>query len=98
MARNHEIIQEIMKPGNCIQILDGKKFGTLLGELLKMLQVADEKTAKFEALHTSQARHIARLTKRLEMRTPDGLRHNIGDMLKNEPGVTVVKVNGAGTG
>ncbi len=41
--RQHEIVQEILETGKgqCILILDGKKLGTLLGELLSLLEKED---------------------------------------------------------
>lgn len=91
MARQHEIIEQIMKPGNCVQILDGKEFGTLLGELLKMLTAAEEEDVRLrDTIASTQTdledvmmenkyllKDLEGLKVALERRTPNGLKEKV---------------------
>ena len=84
-----EIVRQIMKPGNCIVILDGKEFGTLLGKLLKMLRVAQD-----DLLHENDLFIVARdraetaereltlVRAELYMRTPEGLKDALREKLR----------------
>lgn len=151
MARQLEIVIEIMAKGKeqCIVVLNGKKFGTLLGELLKMIKMAEEDKDKARKLFMQCDQMVDDLKERvtalsgykqladeleveleitrqaLECRTPEGLKDSIGvkithsiedmlepvalvssrgeapqltradsigDMLKDEDGVTVRKI------
>lgn len=69
-TRQMQIVDQIMKPGNCVLILDGKEFGTLLGELLKMLTVAEEGQERAE-------QELERVRVELDARTPDGLKDEL---------------------
>ena len=57
-----------------IQILNGKKFGTLLGELLKIIKVAEEDNADLKAEWIKALRRNNVLKVALDRRTPEGLK------------------------
>ena len=89
MAKQHDLVVEIMT-SNCIKVLDGKKFGTALGEILKMLRVAEE-----ELLHENDLFIAARqraeaaeselrvVRAELDMRTPHGLREALHERISS---------------
>jgi len=82
MARQHEIIQAIMETGKkrCVWIEDGKKFGTLLGELLKMLTAADERITVLMGVEQTLKEvreEVLKLRSELERKTPHGLRRDL---------------------
>jgi hypothetical protein len=80
MARQHEIVQELLATEYmdvCIMILDDKKFGTLLGELLKLIKVAEEDKDKARELFMQCDQMVDDLREKLEKRTPEGLKHTL---------------------
>ena len=90
MARDeNEIVRQILRPGNCITILDGKELGALLGELLKMLRVAQD-----NLLHENDLFIVARdraevaeselkrVRAELDTRTPEGLKEKLRKKLR----------------
>jgi hypothetical protein len=72
MARQHEIVQAIMA-GDCVRVLDGKKFGTLLGELLKIIKAAEEAKVTLMRNVADTLFELNKVRAALDRKTPEGL-------------------------